>query len=107
MKIRIGFVSNSSSSSFIVESYYLSPQIIDWIKNPKSALLRLRGIYQEQHDNDDGFNSWVYDKVGDFEEASDWGTWEDDEGNMHGSCVIDNFNYFEFFELLGIKYSGH
>ena len=106
MKVRTGFVSNSSSASFVVEQYYLSPQIIDWIENPKSAILRLREIYQQNYDDDYDFNEWLNDQVGDFEWASDWGVWKDDDGNMRGSCIVDNFNYFKFFQLLGITYSG-
>lgn len=108
MKFRNGHVSNSSSASFTVNKYFISPQISDWIYNPKSALPRLREIYNEQRyeDDDDNFDNWVYNKFGDFDWASDWGVWTNDEGDIKGSCTMDNFNYHEFLEVLNISYQG-
>ena len=99
-------ISNHASASFIVEQQQLNSQIRGWIKDPRTALPKLKDIYYQKYANDDNdFNSWLTNRVGDFDWISNWIVWADEAGNMHGFCTIRDFNYFEFFKLLDIIYS--
>jgi hypothetical protein len=56
MKTRSGFVSNSSSSSFIIEKRFLSPEQIKQIKNHKSEFLKFENyltIYGSWYENNE------------------------------------------------------
>jgi len=78
MKIRCGFVSNSSSSSFVIKKHYLSQQQIDGIKNHATC-----GI-----------------------EYADQDYWDvtETEDEMQGSTFMDNFNIYSYMYIkLGIK----
>jgi len=78
MKIRCGFVSNSSSSSFVIKKHYLSQQQIDGIKNHATC-----GI-----------------------EYADDGYWEitETEDEIKGNTFMDNFNIYSYMYIkLGIK----
>ena len=87
MKHRQGFVSNSSSSSFIVRKDFLSPSQIQLIKN--HHLEDVRNLFMEEED--------IY--------SSDaWSITEDDEYLM-GDTSMDNFNMHEFCEKHGINVS--
>jgi len=78
MKIRCGFVSNSSSSSFVIKKHYLSQQQIDGIKNHATC-----GIEYANKDY-----------------------WEitETEDEIQGSTFMDNFNIYSYMYVkLGIK----
>jgi len=78
MKIRYGFVSNSSSSSFVIKKHYLSQQQIDGIKNHATC-----GI-----------------------EYADDGYWEiiESENAIEGFTIMDNFNLIAYMNnKLGVR----
>jgi len=78
MKIRCGFVSNSSSSSFVIKKHFLSQQQIDGIKNHATC-----GI-----------------------EYVDDGYWEitETEDEIKGSTFMDNFNIYSYMYIkLGVN----
>ena len=66
MKIRSGFVSNSSSSSFIVNKKFLSENDIKTIK---------------EHDKAAGEDSWYI---------------SEDENFLMGDTIIDNFSMIQY-----------
>jgi hypothetical protein len=73
MKIRNGFVSNSSSSSFVINKRFLSSHQIEQ-------------IYAHQELAED--NNWII-KEDDFE--------------ISGWTFMDNFNMSEYLEKIGIN----
>ena len=84
MKKRIGFVSNSSSSSFVIAKTALTEEQIESIKN-HSTLGAEYGI-----------------PYGD-----EWGwTIEEDEHTIEGYISMDNFDMDEFLEKIGVD-SNH
>lgn len=80
MKIRTGFVSNSSSSSFVINKYWLSQDQVQKICNHTS-------IGEEM-----GMSN------------TDW-SWSitDNEKTIEGSTYMDNFDMREFLENIGVK----
>lgn len=96
MKIRNGFVSNSSSSSFIVSKDKLTDQQLYSIRN-------FNAVAQT--------NNWVCDGVeledGTWKEGvgylddGDWTIHENDT-TISGNTVIANFNMEAFFDLIGV-----
>lgn len=81
MKIRQGFVSNSSSASFIVRKVNLSQSQRYLIENFEEEALKSDLEYPE--------------------EASGWSMYEGDE-HYSFSTIMDNFHLHEFFEQHGI-----
>jgi hypothetical protein len=75
MKFRNGFVSNSSSSSFIIPRQYLSYEQIDKIKNHGKL-------------------------VSNFDDR--WHIYEE-EDYIEGCCDMDNFNMREYLENIGVN----
>jgi len=78
MKIRCGFVSNSSSSSFVIKKHYLSQQQIDGIKNHAAC-----GIAYANTDY-----------------------WEitETEDEIQGFTIVNNFNLYSYmYTKLGVK----
>jgi hypothetical protein len=82
MKIRNSFVSNSSSSSFIIKKCYLTPEQIEYIRDHKQ-----HGLY------------FGIDYSDDY-----WAITEDDS-SISGYTSMDNFDMSEFLDKIGVK--GH
>jgi len=80
MKIRSGFVSNSSSSSFVIEKKYLSGEQMDKIRNHSKVGKEL-GLPNGDTD------PWSIEETDDFIEGFTW---------------MDNFNMEYFLEKIGI-----
>jgi hypothetical protein len=83
MKIRQGFVSNSSSSSFIVKKCTLTPA--------QEVIMRNHRLISEE--------------VGDAYNYPEDGFWEISEHDDHYVChtIMDNFDLREFLIDLGIR----
>ena len=81
MKIRMGFVSNSSSASFVVKKAALTPKQLKWIRNAE-----------------------VYGKRMDAEFAADAGDWgvQEDEKAIWGCTFMNNFDFAEFLLFIGV-----
>ena len=80
MKIRNGFVSNSSSSSFVIQKQDITEEQIDKIKNHIA--------YSDKKGWDFGDDEWeIYE----------------DEECISGSTIVDNFNMKKFLKRIGVK----
>ena len=80
MKHRNGFVSNSSSSSFIIDKYYLSQKQINQISNHKDC--------------------------GEDYADTDYWTIEDMGNKLYGRTHMDNFAMDEYMQKIGIDMSN-
>ena len=85
MKVRNGFVSNSSSSSFVIAKSKLNNKQIEAIKNHRVIVIGL---------GNDEFDRW-------------WGEWqiEETDTEIKGSTTQDNFNMREFLNVIGVDYT--
>ncbi len=81
MKIRTGFVSNSSSSSFVVYKDKITPDQLNQIRNV--------AILAEEMD----LYCW--------EDVEGWDVSETHE-TIHGFTIMDNFSFCDFFERIGL-----
>lgn len=80
MKIRIGFVSNSSSASFVVK-------LADITDEQLVGLMQTTYQYGESKYRGDGWNVWIF-------------------GNeVHASTTMDNGDMGEWMEILGVDKS--
>jgi hypothetical protein len=90
MKIRDGFVSNSSSSSFIISKDKLT-------ENQISAIFNYEEIYNELPDIIKKCNDMIYGAEG-------WVIEEDDEC-VRGYTFMDNFGMYEYLSIIGVPIS--
>lgn len=79
MKIRTGFVSNSSSSSFVINKNYLSAEQIVLIKNHSEEGLKFDIPWAE--------DAWFI---------------EETENYIKGNTFMDNFDMRRFLERIGV-----
>lgn len=81
MKLRTGFVSNSSASSFVIDKKYLSAH----------------QVYQICNYNHFGEQLGLECADDDF-----WRIREDDK-RIYGDTIMDNFDFYEFLEKIGVQ----
>jgi hypothetical protein len=84
MKIKVDFVTNSSSASFTINKKVLTKRQIMLIKNHIEVARMLARI-----DN----NDWWYDP---------WTIWETKK-HISGSTFMDNFDMAEFLKIIGVE----
>jgi len=86
MKIRNGFVSNSSSSSFVVRKSMITALQADQIRDHVKVAKEL---------DPEGLGAWAED--------GEWRIFTHEDDVISGSTGMDNFSMSEFFDLIGIS----
>lgn len=80
MKVRLGFVSNSSSSSFVIAKVFLTADQAYKIRNHSKFGKEMGMDYTE--------DTWYIDE---------------DEGTINGCTTMDNFDMATFLENIGVN----
>ena len=88
MKIRSGFVSNSSSSSFIINKAKLSDEQIYKIRNHIQEAIKVPN----------------HNKLFDYVDKDDAWNIVEEEGFIEVSTNIDNFDMEAWLEYIGLEY---
>jgi len=84
MKIKMGFVSNSSSASYVIPKKILSEEQISQIKNHIE--------YAQEH----------FPQIAWAEKGQEWDIVEIDD-NITACTGMNNFDIYDFFIAIGIK----
>jgi len=99
MKIRSGFVSNSSSSSFIIERKNLTKKQISKIKNHIDEHNKMDPL--DQYNHCDGWS--IYENLPEgYSEYDDKVKRKYRQGHIEGYCNMDNFSMYSFLEEIGV-----
>jgi hypothetical protein len=99
MKIRHGFVSNSSSSSFIISKYYLSQYQIDMIEN---HIKEAKNIAEKIKKDNESFEECEYILSSLFDYGDQWYIHEE-EDHVRGYTYMDNFDMDWFLRKIGVN----
>ena len=119
MKIRNGFVSNSSSSSFIISKEYLSPHQIKQIRNHLEEAKKFQSVNnlpEEYKDHvrmylrKDGLEEGVPEKDGWYgysycDDPNDAWKLEETDTEIKGGTNMTNFDMRAFLEEIGVSKS--
>ena len=92
MKTRYGFVSNSSSSSFVIKKENLTDVQLDQIRNYGDEAYRL-GNYDKIEKDNCGIFGWIDER---------W-TIEETNDEIKGHTGMDNFDFETFLETIGVS----
>jgi len=92
MKIRNGFVSNSSSSSFCINKNLLTQQQIDQIVDHIDTAVEIENYPSKEH---------TMDNEGKFGWLDEWKIHVSSD-EIKGSTSMDNFNMLEFLLAIGV-----